>query len=131
MAEKLLRWVGPLHIVGGLLLLVTGFIPSAARWLENTFSHPQGPEWSVFFVAILGPTIASWGVLFTAIVDQYYRAPSTRLWRFMLGGVLVWAVFDTALCVYAGLLAGVVLNTLVVVTLLSLLWIERPRATHD
>ncbi|MEM7432071.1 MAG: hypothetical protein AAF351_09035 [Pseudomonadota bacterium] len=126
MTEKLLRLVGPLHVVGGLLLFLTGLIPSAADWLEATFSGSQTVEWSRFFAAVMGPTIASWGLLFWGVVDQYYRSPSLRLWRLMVSSIGMWAVLDTFLCLQAGWQSAVVLNTVVVVVVGFLLWTERP-----
>ena len=122
MHERLLKAVGPVHIVGGLLVFLSGFVPPAQRMLESLFAVADGFVWSPFFVAILGPTIASWGVLFAAIVNQFFATPSPGLWRAMLLSVVIWAPLDTALCVYFGLYGGAIVNAVVVIILVVLLF---------
>lgn len=119
--EKLLKLIGPVHIVGGLALFVSGFVPAMQDAMMNLLPTSETFVWSTFFVAVLGPTIASWGVLFGALVIQYYQSPSPTLWRAMLYAVLIWAPLDSALSLYYGLWGGVVINTIVFVVLLVLL----------
>lgn len=125
MNERLLKLVGPLHIVGGLILFATGFLPVAQTWVESLIPATDGFVWSPFFAAILGPTIASWGVLFAAIVNQYYRTSSTSLWWTMVAAIAIWAPLDTALCLYAGLYGGAIINTAVVVALAIMLLLAK------
>jgi hypothetical protein len=122
MQERLLKAVGPVHIVGGLLVFLSGFVPPAQQMLESLFAVAGGFVWSPFFVAILGPTIASWGVLFAAVVNQFFAAPTPGLWQAMLLSVLIWAPLDTALCLYFGLYGGAIVNAVVVIILLVLLF---------
>jgi len=113
--------VGPLHVVGGILVFITGFVPAAQRFFESLFLTVDGFVWSPFFVAILGPTIASWGVLFGTLVTQYFATPSAYLWRAMIIAVVIWAPLDTALCLKFGLYGGAIINGFVAITLLVLL----------
>ena len=121
MSQKILKLVGPVHVVGGLLLFLTAFFPGAQAVVASLANLPPGGALSPFFVAILGPTIASWGVLFTAIVNQYLLTPSSGLWNAMVFAVLVWAPLDTGLCLYFGITGGAVLNAIVVIVLIGLL----------
>ncbi len=121
MYARLLRIVGPTHIVVGLLLFATAFVPAAQIFLENMLSSSSDLVWSPFFVAILGPTIASWGVLFTTVVSQFFSAPSPRLWKALIVSVAIWAPLDTALCLYFGVYAGAIVNAVVVAILTVLL----------
>lgn len=125
MSEKLLKLVGPVHVVGGLLLFVSGFVPVIQQALMSLLPTSDSFVWSTFFVAVFGPTIASWGVLFGALVHQFYESPSPALWRAMLYSVLIWAPLDSALCLYYGFWGGVVINSLVFVILIVLLYCER------
>lgn len=121
MLHKILKLVGPLHVVGGLLLFITAFFPSIQATIASLVNLPAGQDFSPFFVAILGPTIASWGVLFSAVVTQFYAAPSPGLWKALVLSVVVWAPLDTGLCLYFGVYGGAVVNAIVIVVLIGLL----------
>jgi len=121
MTERLLKLVGPAHIAGGLLLFATGFVPEAQCFLESFVSGADDSIWSAFFASVLGPTIASWGVLFAALVNQFYSAPSTGLWRAMILSVVIWAPLDTALCLKYGIYSGAIVNTIITIVLVWLL----------
>lgn len=125
MIEKLLKLVGPVHVVGGVMLFISGFVPPFQDIVIRLLPTSETFVWSSFFVAVLGPTIASWGVLFGALVKQFYVAPSATVWRTMLYAVLVWAPLDTALCWHYGLWGGVILNAIVFVILIALLFSAR------
>jgi hypothetical protein len=119
--EKLLRLVGPVHIAGGLLLFASAFLPSASVFLQTTITGDNDYVWSAFFATVLGPTIASWGVLFTALVHQFHAAPSLTIWRALLLSVVIWAPLDTALCLKFGVTIGAIINSIVFIALVWLL----------
>ncbi len=121
MSARLLRLVGPVHVIAGLLLFVTGFVPAAHPMLESMLPGKGDLVWSPFFLAVLGPTIASWGVLFTVVVSQFLTAPSPALWRAMVWSVVIWAPLDTALCLRYSVYSGAIVNTVVVVILIVLI----------
>jgi len=127
MTTKILSWVGPLHIVAGLLLFLTAFLPGVQTMIAVNVGL-AGENFSPFLFAVLGPTVASWGVLFTAVVRQFIDYPTRRLWNAMLLAIVVWAPLDTGLCLYYGVYGGVAVNGLVVVLLLVLLFKVRPAA---
>ena len=126
MAIKILSWVGPLHILGGLLLFLTVFVPgvqtSIAEW-----AGLDGNNFSPFLFAVLGPTVASWGVLFTAVVRQFVDYPTRRLWHAMVLALAVWAPLDIGVCWYYGVVRGAVADGIVFLLLLALLFNVRPR----
>lgn len=126
MALRILLWVGPLHVIGGIALFLTAFLPQAQNLLAMSLGL-EGENYSPFLLAVLGPTIASWGVLFTAVVRQYADYPTRRLWNALLIAVLVWAPLDTGLCLYFGVTGGVIVNGIVVVILLGLLFKVKTR----
>lgn len=121
MLHKILKLVGPLHIAGGLLLFLSAFFPSTQAAIASLVNLSAGQGFSPFFVAILGPTIASWGILFSAVVTQFYAAPCPALWKAMVFAVAIWAPLDTGLCLYFGVYSGAVVNAVVVVVLFGLL----------
>ena len=124
MALRLLSLVGPAHILGGLLVFLTAFFPETQLMLAG-LAGLTGDNFSPFLFAVIGATIASWGVLFCVVVGQYRDYPTKRLWNAMLFAVLVWAPLDTGLCLYFGIYGGAVLNAAVVVVLLALLFAVR------
>ena len=127
MTEKLLKLVGPVHVVGGLALFAAGFFPETLvdvlRQLPASSSFAVSP----FFAAVLGPTIASWGLMFGFLVDRFIASPDEASWRTMLFAVLIWAPLDSALCLYYGIWAGAVLNAAVFVAIFALLIAVRSR----
>ncbi len=127
MATKILSWVGPLHIVAGLLLFLTAFLPGVQTAIA-TSAGLDGDNFSPFLFSVFGPTVASWGVLFTAVVRQFIDYPTRRLWNAMALAIAIWAPLDTGLCLYFGVNGGVVVNAAVVVLLFVLLFKVRPAA---
>ena len=126
MAIKILSWVGPLHILVGVLLFLTAFFPE----IQNSIADKAGltgANYSPFLFAVLGPTIASWGILFTAVVRQFIDYPTRRLWNALVLAVAVWAPLDIGLCWYYGVIIGAVGDGLVFLLLLVLLFKVRPR----
>ncbi len=126
MAIKILSWVGPLHILVGLLLFLTVFVPD----LQSSIAASAGlvdANYSPFLFAVIGPTVASWGVLFTAVVRQFVDYPTRRLWNAMVLAVAVWAPLDIGVCWYYGVVRGAVADGIVFLLLLALLFNVRPR----
>lgn len=122
MEKTLLKLVGPVHIVGGITLALLSLIPSLQAPLLASIFGPQIPlEPAIFLVGVFGPTIASWGVLFTAVVIHYFAKPSPQTWWFLLSSIAVWVPLDTLLCWYYGVYLGVWLNLAVTAVLLTLL----------
>ncbi len=126
MAIKILSWVGPLHILGGLLLFLTVFVPDVQVTIATSAGLTDA-NFSPFLFAVLGPTVASWGVLFTAVVRQFVDYPTRRLWHAMVLAVVIWAPLDVGLCWYYGVIVGAVADGIVFLLLLALLFNVRPR----
>lgn len=127
-AATILKFVGPAHVAGGLLLFLTGFVPPAQEAMARFFAASTNLAWSPFFVAVLGPTIASWGLLFTVLVLLYLEAPSRRLWNALLWSIVIWAPLDTALCLYFEVYGGAIINAAIVVIIIGLLFGVRDAA---
>lgn len=132
MEMTLLRLLAIGHIAGGVALWLLYFIePLHTPLLQLVYANQPDKLVNIpqlaFWLCILGPTIASWGLLFLALVHQYTITPSTFLWRCMVGAVLLWAPLDSTLCLLNGIVAGAVGNAAVTAVLLSLLWRCRPR----
>ena len=125
MATRILLCVGPLHVIAGLLLFLTAFLPGLQGTIAST-AGLSGDNYSPFLFAVFGPTVASWGILFTAVTRQFNDYPTRRLWNAMVLSIAIWAPLDTGLCLYYGVIGGVVVNGLVVVLLFGLLYKVKP-----
>jgi hypothetical protein len=121
MALRLLSLVGPLHIIVGVLLFLTAFLPDVQQSIASAAAL-DGDRFSPFLFSVFGPTLASWGVLFTSLARQFADYPAKRLWNAMLYSILVWAPMDTGLCLYFGITAGVIVNCVVTIVLLAVLF---------
>lgn len=112
-----------LHVVCGLAwpLLVVG-TTLADRWLPGIAGHR-------FWCALIGPTIASWGLLLWFVV--HYGVRRSQRWAADAGiaAILVWLPLDFALCYSFQFGPGMVLDPAIGLTMLALLLRVRPRLT--
>jgi len=127
MDKTLLKLVGPVHIAGGIALALLSLVPPLQGPMLEAIFGPQVPlEPAIFLVGVFGPTIASWGVLFTAMVIHYFEKPDPRTWWFLFSSVAVWVPIDTMLCWFYGVYLGVWLNLAVSSVLFILLMRVKP-----
>jgi hypothetical protein len=125
--KRLLILLAAGHIAAGLLLCALYFVtPLHAPILQMVYTaRPGATENStqlIFWLCILGPTIASWGVLFLALVQQFFITQSRMIWNSLLAAVLVWAPLDSTLCLLNGIYAGTIGNIAVTIIFLVLLF---------
>lgn len=125
--KKILVFLVISHIVAGFILPLGLLIkPLQVQLLTMIYSPERlvniNPDQTVFWISVLGPTIASWGILFYALVKQYFDSPSLFLWRFMLIGGVLWAPYDSLLCFNNGIYMGVVINVIVMIFFLSVIY---------
>ena len=122
MENRLLQIIGPAHIAGGIALALLSLVPSVqAPLISAIFSSGAPLEPTIFLVGVLGPTIASWGVLFTALVKHYLVQPSQQTWWYLISSIAVWIPLDTFLCWHYGVYLGVWVNLAVCLVLVFLL----------
>ncbi len=120
---RLLKLIGPIHILAGLMLTSFPFFSKIHQQsIEQIFGTDVSAYPTIFLLSVFGPTIASWGVLFTAVVNQYFKSPTQSTWNVLLVSVLIWVVLDTALCGYYNIYLGVGLNLAVAVIVIYLLF---------
>jgi len=120
--ERLLLTLALAHVIAGVSLTILPFAPSVhLKLTEAIFGEGKASEEVMFLITVFGPTVASWGVLFFALVRTYFRNPTNSLWWVLVLSIAVWAPLDSALCVYYGLYSAVALNTGVAALFLGLL----------
>lgn len=121
-AKLLLQTLALLHIVAGLLL------PWIVEWPPFAFYHrhllgafateaPEALALGKFMLGILGPAVASWGLLFLFTVNVSFATRSRNGWYIMVIAISGWILFD----MYLSIRAGVYLNLLIDLVVLALL----------
>ncbi len=126
-----LRGLATIHIVGGIGLALMLWLPSLHPMiLQMMYGNTPitDPEQTVFWICIMGPTVASWGVLCRIAVDYFAEQPSKRTYRRLVLALLVWAPLDTTMCLSHGIYIAGILNASVVLLFWYLchrLWLSR------
>lgn len=122
MTERLLLAIALAHVAVGLGFAALPLAPSVHAGLAAAiFGTAKATEEVRFLLSAFGPTIASWGVLFYALVRAFFRNPTRGSWWALVLSIAIWAPLDSALCAYYGLYPAIALNAVVAVTLLGLL----------
>lgn len=130
LAERFLQLYALAHLVGGLLLpwmVGTAIFTDYNRALAQAFhvSDDAALAQARFLTGLMGPTVASWGLLFLLLVRQAFRHPDRQLWWGMVLAGLVWAPYDSFLSWQNGIFLNVVINLLSLAALLVPLWLVR------
>jgi hypothetical protein len=111
-----------MHVIAGVLLAALPLAPSVHSGLVAAiFGEAKATPEVHFLVSAFGPTVASWGILFFALVRAFFRNPTNGSWWALVLAIVIWAPLDSALCAYYGLYLPIVLNAVVAVVLLGLL----------
>jgi hypothetical protein len=118
------------HIIGGLMLPVVVQLEIAQpyfRVMADVFAlnSTQDLLFLQFLVGIFGPTVASWGVLFWAVVTQSFAIPTKGAWWLMILASVVWAVYDSIYSSFYGLWINALINGMVFVCIVVPLWCVR------
>ncbi len=112
-----LRWLATLHIIGGIGLAISLWLPSLHPLILKTMygnTPIDNPQQTLFWICIMGPTVASWGVLCRICVDYFAEQPSKRTYRRLILAMAVWAPLDTTMCLSNGIYIAGFLNASVV-----------------
>lgn len=112
-----------LHVVCGLAwpLLVVG-TTLADRWLPGIAANR-------YWCALIGPTIASWGLLLWFVVHYGLRRGQRWAADAAIAAILVWLPLDFALCFAFRFWPGMVIDPAIGLVMLTLLLLIRPRLT--
>jgi hypothetical protein len=130
LAERFLQLYALAHLVGGLLLpwmVGTAVFTDYNRALAQAFhvSDAATSAQAQFLTGLMGPTVASWGLLFFLLVQQAFARPTRQLWWGMVLAGLVWAPYDSFLSWQNGIYLNVVINLLSLAALLVPLLLVR------
>jgi hypothetical protein len=121
-AERILLAIAAAHVVAGVAFAALPLAPSGhSRLVAAIFGERKTTEEVLFLVSAFGPTVASWGVLFYALVRAFFRNPASGTWWALVLAVGIWAPLDSALCIHYELYPAVAANTLIAAVFLVLL----------
>ncbi len=132
---SILKALAYLHIIGGIVLALLWWLPRFHPVLLTTlYMHniPNQPPLNVFGLCLLGPTVASWGVLCRLGLDYLVHAPSQRAYRGLLLAIWIWAPLDTAMCLSQGIMLAAIANISMIILfsfLLHRLWQQLKTST--
>lgn len=118
----ILQLIACAHIVTGLLLPVivhtsvfSGYQQHLIKALAMTPDNINGIR---FLVAILGPTVASWGMLLFMAINHAFAKPTPKSWWMIMIASSVWAVYDSLLSLYFGVYLNAILNLIVFISII-------------
>ncbi len=122
-----LQFVALAHVFGGLMLpFVVQFdlVQPYFRLMAEVFALNPNQDLRMvqFMVGIFGPTVASWGVLFWAVVTQSFDNPTKKSWYVMLAACVVWAFYDSIYSSFFGLWINALINGVAFVSIVLPLW---------
>lgn len=110
------------HVIAGVLLAALPLSPTVHSGLVAAiFGEAKATPEVHFLVSAFGPTVASWGILFFALVRVFFRKPTNGSWWALVLAIVVWAPLDSALCIHYGLYSAVAVNAMIAFVLLVLL----------
>jgi hypothetical protein len=129
--KRWLQLIAVGHIVLGVLLPLVVQLELVRPYFDmmaQVFALKNNESASLmrFLIGVFGPTVASWGVLFWAVVTQSFRMRSKSGWWLMIAAAVVWAVYDSVYSSLYGLWIHAVINGAVFVAIvLPLWWVRR------
>ena len=93
------------HVVIGIsipLLVATGGFDAYVHSLNSAIAVPSQDAVNVqkALIALFGPTIASWGILFFLVLKLGIENSSRALFALLLASILCWAIYDSMLSLY-------------------------------
>lgn len=123
-AKLLLQTLAVLHIIAGLLLPWLVELPQFGfynRLLLAAFNTESLEALALgkFMIGILGPTVASWGLLFLFVVNVSFASRSRSGWCFMVIAITGWCLLDMYLSVRAGVYLNLLIDLIVLWLLLT------------
>jgi hypothetical protein len=129
MARKLAAWlqlIGWSHVLGGVSLpwllhsdLISNYRAQVFQALQLP---PEAQPAALVLMSFMGPTIASWGVLFLFMVRTTLpkKAPNPML--FLGWSIIAWAPLDMWLSWQAGIYFNIWLDLLVIAAIAPPMW---------
>lgn len=134
-AKRVLQTMAGLHVFIGLVfpwVVHSAWFSFYMQHLNQAFtvSGIRDEGQAIFLLAVFGPTLASWGVLFLFGINAGFARPSASAWWFLVAACLVWALCDSVLSLVNGVYLNAIINAVVFVFLISPLLIAKEYFYH-
>lgn len=120
MQTLIYRWllaVGLGHVLLGIVLAFAAHTSLTQGYFDYLYTSVSSTSPSAEFegllqtmVGLFGPTVASWGLLFCALVVIYRQHGHRLIKPALFAALLVWCVLDSGISAYFGLSLHVYLN---------------------
>lgn len=137
MQNLIYRWlllIGLSHVVLGVALAFAAqgtLLEPYFQYLYASVSPQQPPaEYQQLLrtmVGLFGPTVASWGVLFSLLLHLYREHGHGLIKPTLFAALLLWCVLDSAISAHFGLLAHAYLNAAAALSIAIPLMLLQPR----
>ncbi|BFM12158.1 hypothetical protein R50072_23110 [Simiduia litorea] len=137
MQKNIYRWLiglGLLHAMGGVLLvfildtpLAEPYLDYLAQQLAVQDGHHAGTP---VLLALFGPTVASWGILFCLAVDYYYTSGKAMVKWLSFAAIFVWLLLDSTISGFYGLYWHWYINGFMATALCLPLLLLQPKQHH-
>ena len=135
MQTLLYRWlllIGLGHVVLGVALIFAAHLPITQGYFDYLYasvsSSPPPAELHRLLrtmVSLFGPTVASWGVLFCALVVLYRHSAQSLIKPALYAALVAWCALDSGISLYFGLNLHAYLNSATALSLaLPLFWLK-------
>jgi len=121
MQDLLYRWllaVGLGHVALGVALAFAAHLPITQVYFDYLYAGVSATPPDAGYqrllrtmVGLFGPTVASWGLLFSLLVVLYRRHGHRQIKPAIFAALLLWCVLDSAISAHFGLLLHLYLNT--------------------
>ena len=131
MHKRLYYWLmlcGLTHCAAGLLFIGVIATPLAQPYIQQlavTLSRAESSHGLVPILQFFGPTVASWGLLFCAVIHGYWLTAAPQLRWMAIVSVLLWLIFDCGLSAWYGITAHFLVNGIAALAILPALWLLR------
>ncbi len=128
--HRIIQIIAIAHIILGIALPFLGKIDFIGNLLvEEIFSGIELSETAhtqaAYIISLFGPTVASWGILLLVLENSFYAEPTKEKWLGLFAAVLVWYIGDTSYSLMHGVQAALILNSVVAISLLIPIWLNR------
>ncbi len=135
MQTLIYRWllaVGLGHVLLGIVLAFAAHTSLTQGYFDYLYASVSSTSPSAEFegllqtmVGLFGPTVASWGLLFCALVVLYRQHGHRLIKPALFAALLLWCVLDSGISLYFGLSLHAYLNGAAALSLaLPLLWLR-------
>lgn len=134
------RWlllIGIGHVVLGVAMLLFGGSALLDPYFQSLHAStgealPSAAQQELLrtMVRLLGPTVASWGLLYCALLQLYWQHGHALIKPTLFAALAVWCVLDSSFSTLAGLHSHLYLNVATVIAIGVPLALLRPKHTH-